>query len=73
VITDDHIANIDADPQHYPAIGFDPRIPIGQSALYLEPATHRVYRAVKLDQQPVAEGSDKATMVLGDSGPDEIY
>jgi hypothetical protein len=54
----------------YPAIDLDPGMVFGQPILYIEPAAHRVYRAVKLDQQPIAHAPDQPAAMLGDFGLD---
>ena len=66
MIIDDHITGIDAYAELYPAIGVDPGIPIGKFLLHVEPAMYRVYGAVKLGQNPIAEAADQSAAVFAD-------
>src|SRR5215472_6600584 len=73
LVIDDYVAGIDADAELDPAICRDAGIVLGQFALDIETAAHRVHRAVELDQKTVARGADQPAMVLGDFGLEQIF
>ena len=58
VAVDDHVAEIDADPQLETALGWDGVVDGARGALHLDGATQRVDDARKIRQQAVACGAD---------------
>ncbi len=69
-ITDDHITGIYADAKLYPTIGIDPGVVLGQSSLYVEPATDGVNGALELGEKPIACAPDEPAAILGNFGLD---
>src|SRR5438874_9127124 len=72
VAVDDHIAEIDPDPE-FDALGRrDARAPFAHRFLHLGRAAHRVDDAAELDQHAVAGSLDDAAIVLGDTRIDKL-
>jgi hypothetical protein len=72
-VFNNHIAGIHPDAELDPAIGWDAGIVLGQFALDIETATHRVDGAVEFQEKTVASGSDQSPVVLRDFRLKQIF
>ena len=68
IFLNDHVAQIDADPELYPPRWRDVRVASRHPPLNFGSAQHRVGHAVELEQHAVAGGLDDAAAVLRDAG-----
>ena len=62
---DHHVAEVDPDPQHDPALGRHPGLPLGHGPLQGGGAGHGVDRGAELGEDAVAHELDEAAAVLG--------
>ena len=65
-ILDDHIAEIDANPEHDPLMLGRPAVPLFHALLHRHGAGNCFNDARELDQNAVAGGLDDAAFVFGD-------
>ena len=72
VLLDDHVAEVDADPESYPTIVRKAHIPPSHRRLDGKRVAHRIHRASELDQDPVAHGLDDAPAVGCDPWADQL-
>ncbi len=75
VAVDDHVAEIDADPQFETALGWERVVDGARRALHRDGATKRVDDARKIRQQAVAGGADDSPPMRRDQrvdGPAEL-
>ena len=68
VLIDDHIAEVDPDPNFDPLVLGERALPFAHRLLDLAGAAHRLDRAREFDQQAVTGGLDDAPTMLGDLG-----
>ena len=72
VVLDDHVAEIDADPELDPAGRRHVGVALGHPALDLGGALDGLDDARELDQHAIAAGLDDPALVLGDRGIDQL-
>ena len=72
VAIDDHIAEVDADPELDAVLGLEVRVVYGDALLNLDRAPHRIDHARKLDQDTITRKLDDAAAMLCDLGFDEV-
>ena len=71
-VLDDHVAEVDADPELDPARRRNVRVAPRHSALDFGGALHGVGNALEFHQHAVAGGLDDAALALGDRGVEEL-
>ena len=71
-VLDDHVAEVDADPELDPARRRNVRVAPRHSSLDFGGALHGVGDALEFHQHAVAGGLDDAALVLGDGGIEEL-
>jgi len=71
-VLDDHVAEIDSDAEFDPLLAGDIGVAIDHSVLHFDRAAHRLDRAGKLDQHPIARRLHDAPLMLGDLGIDQL-
>ena len=72
VAVDDHVAEVDADPELDAVRRLEVRVVLGDAPLHLDRALDSVDHARELDQRAVAGELDDAAAMLGDPGLDEV-
>ena len=68
----DDIAEMDADPELDPSLGWNPGVALDHAVLHFDRAAHRVDHAAKLDDEAVAGALDNASMVRRDRGINQV-
>ncbi len=72
VAVEDHVAEIDPDPELDAAVGRIDGVALRHRLLHRDGTAHRVDDAAELGQHPVACGLDDAALMLGDAGIDQL-
>src|SRR5262249_51960674 len=68
----DDIAQMDADAEFDPSVGWHPCVALDKTGLHLDRAPHRVDGAAELDDAAVSSTLDDATPMGRDRGVDEV-
>ena len=72
VVVDDHIAEMNPHAKHQPFVGGHFDVALGHQALHAERGAHRMKRAGKFEQQPVAGGLDQPPAFFGKERIDRL-
>ena len=72
VAIDDHVAEVDPDPELDAVLRLEVRVVQGDALLHLDRALDGVNHARELDQRAVARELDRPAAALGDLGIDEV-
>jgi hypothetical protein len=68
----DDVAQMNADPEFYAALGRQAGIALDEAILHLDRAAHGVHHAAEFDEAAVPSALDHATVMHGDGGINEV-
>ena len=68
----DDVAQMNADPEFYPALRRQADVALDEAVLHLDGAAHRVDHAAELDEAPIPGALDHSPVMHGDGRIDEV-